>query len=352
MPSWPSPAPRGSRAARSTPRRCAAAALDPPGPHRHPGADRRARPADLRGRPPPPVVGHRRDGRGAQAHVRLADRHRRQRLRLRPRPTSSARRCRSGSTTRCSSARSTSRSTGRCATAPPTRASPRATCSCATTRGSAAACTRTTRSSIQPGVRDGKLFGWTRAVAHQPDLGGVGLGSFSPAARTCSPSRCPPRRSRSSGTASSRTTSPTSGSAAPGCPMLIGLDLRAKVGANTVGARPHARRHRAVRGRHGQGRDEADDVRRRVAAARQAHQLPDGTWHATGYQDQSHSGDRGLHKITVAMTKAGNHLTFDFTGTDPQSGVDQLHLRRHARRGHARRCCPSSPATSRGRRAG
>ncbi len=49
--------------------------------------------------------------------------------------------------------------------------------------------------------------------------------------------------------------------------------------------------------------------------------LPDGSWSATGYQDQSHEGDRGLHKITVAMTKAGDQLTFDFTGTDPQAGV-------------------------------
>ena len=31
--------------------------------------------------------------------------------------------------------------------------------------------------------------------------------------------------------------------------------------------------------------------------------------------------DRGLHKITVTTTKAGDHLTFDFTGTDPQAGV-------------------------------
>ncbi len=49
--------------------------------------------------------------------------------------------------------------------------------------------------------------------------------------------------------------------------------------------------------------------------------LPNGTWKATGYQDQSHTGDRGIHKITVAMTKTADHLTFDFTGTDPQTGV-------------------------------
>ena len=35
----------------------------------------------------------------------------------------------------------------------------------------------------QPVFHDGELFAWTSAIAHQPDLGGVGLGSFSPAAQ-------------------------------------------------------------------------------------------------------------------------------------------------------------------------
>ena len=30
--------------------------------------------------------------------------------------------------------------------------------------------------------------------------------------------------------------------------------------------------------------------------------LPDGTWRASGYQDQSRTGDRNVHKITVAMS--------------------------------------------------
>lgn len=34
----------------------------------------------------------------------------------------------------------------------------------------------------QPIFHDGKLFGWTSAICHEPDLGGVGLGSFSPSA--------------------------------------------------------------------------------------------------------------------------------------------------------------------------
>ena len=87
----------------------------------------------------------------------------------------------------------------------------------------------------QPVFHDGKLFAWTSAIAHQPDLGGVGLGSFSPAAQDVFSESLPTppvkvvregqlqrdvadlwvRRSR--------------------VPMLIGLDLRAKIGANNVG---------------------------------------------------------------------------------------------------------------------
>jgi N-methylhydantoinase B len=173
----------------------------------------------------------------------------------------------------------------------------------------------------QPVFHDGKLFAWTSAIAHQPDLGGVGLGSFSPAAQDVFSESLPTppvkvvrggqlqrdvadlwvRRSR--------------------VPMLIGLDLRAKIGANNVG---RERLHALI---DQYGADTVKAVMKRMMNDAEARlrgklaSLPDGTWSATGYQDQSHEGDRGLHKITVTTTKAGDHLTFDFTGTDPQAGV-------------------------------
>ena len=173
----------------------------------------------------------------------------------------------------------------------------------------------------QPVFHDGKLFAWTSAIAHQPDLGGVGLGSFSPAAQDVFSESLPTppvkvvrdgqlqrdvadlwvRRSR--------------------VPLLIGLDLRAKIGANNVG---RERLHALI---DQYGADTVKAVMKRMMNDAEARlrdkltALPDGTWSATGYQDQSHEGDRGLHKITVTTTKAGDHLTFDFTGTDPQAGV-------------------------------
>jgi N-methylhydantoinase B len=174
---------------------------------------------------------------------------------------------------------------------------------------------------FQPVFHEGQLFAWTSAICHEPDLGGVGLGSFSPAAQDVFSEALPTppikvvkdfelqddvvdvwiRRSR--------------------VPMLVNLDLRAKVGSNTVGRK----RLEAVIAQYGAGTVKAVMKRMMADAEKRLRgklsDVPDGTWQATGYQDQSHEGDRGVHKITVAMTKTGDHLTFDFTGTDPQAGM-------------------------------
>ncbi|TQS45230.1 hydantoinase B/oxoprolinase family protein [Cryptosporangium phraense] len=173
----------------------------------------------------------------------------------------------------------------------------------------------------QPVFHDGKLFAWTSAICHEPDLGGVGLGSFSPAAQDVFSEALPTppvkvvrdfqlqddvadlwvRRSR--------------------VPMLVSLDLRAKVGANTVGRK---RLHEVI---DQYGADTVKAVMKRMMSDAEGRlreklrALPDGTWKATGYQDQSHEGDRGVHKIELAMSKRDDRLTFDFTGTDPQAGV-------------------------------
>ncbi|WP_020659621.1 hydantoinase B/oxoprolinase family protein [Amycolatopsis benzoatilytica] len=173
----------------------------------------------------------------------------------------------------------------------------------------------------QPVFHNGQLFAWTSAICHEPDLGGVGLGSFSPAAQDVFSESLPTppvkvvrdfqlqndiadvwvRRSR--------------------VPMLVALDLRAKIGANNVG---RERLHALI---EQYGADTVKAVMKRMMSDAETRlrdklgALPDGSWSATGYQDQSHEGDRGLHKITVTTTKTGDHLSFDFTGTDPQSGV-------------------------------
>ncbi len=173
----------------------------------------------------------------------------------------------------------------------------------------------------QPIFHDGKLFAWTSAICHEPDLGGVGLGSFSPAAQDVFSESLPTppvkvvrdfqlqrdiadlwvRRSR--------------------VPMLVGLDLRAQVGSNNVG------RERLLAVIEQYGADTVKAVMKRMMNDAEYRlrskltSLPDGSWKATGYQDQSHEGDRSLHKISLTMTKRNDHLVFDFTGTDRQAGV-------------------------------
>jgi N-methylhydantoinase B len=174
---------------------------------------------------------------------------------------------------------------------------------------------------FSPIFHDGKLFAWTSAICHEPDLGGVVPGSMPITAMDVFSESIPTppikvvrnfvlqrdvadawvRRSR--------------------VPLLIRLDLRAKIGANAVGRKLmlelikqyDADTVKAVMKRM------MDDAERRLRDKLRA--APDGTWQATSYLDQAVVGDRTPHMLTLAMTKHEGHLTFDFTGTDPQAGV-------------------------------
>jgi N-methylhydantoinase B len=172
-----------------------------------------------------------------------------------------------------------------------------------------------------PVFHEGRLFAWTSAICHQPDLGGSAPGSMPILAADVFSESVPTppikvvrnlqlqrdvadawvRRSR--------------------VPLLVGLDLRAKVGANAVGRR----RLLALVEQYGADTVKAvmkrmmDDAEQRLRDKLRA--APDGTWRATGWQDQAHLGDRATHRLALAMTKRGDHLSFDFNGTDPQAGV-------------------------------
>jgi N-methylhydantoinase B len=172
-----------------------------------------------------------------------------------------------------------------------------------------------------PLFHDGQLFGWTVAVAHQLDVGGVSPGSWTPRAQDVfwESLPMPPVKVVRGGVLQkdvedaylrrSRT------------PSLVALDLRAKVGANLVGqerltaliAKFDAATVQAVMQR------QMSDAESRLRAKLNA--IPDGEWSAVNYQEQSHTGDRRLHAIRVKLTKRGSDLLFDFTGTDEQSGM-------------------------------
>ena len=174
---------------------------------------------------------------------------------------------------------------------------------------------------IAPLFHDGQLFAWTAAMAHQIDLGGASPGSWSPQAQDVFMESLPTppvrivrnfeiqddvadlylRRSR--------------------VPKIVALDLRAKIGANKVG---HERLEELL-AKYGAESVKAamyrqmDDAESKLRA--KLERVADGRWTGRCDQEQSHTGDRGIHTITVTLTKTGSDLHFDFTGTSPQAGM-------------------------------
>jgi len=154
---------------------------------------------------------------------------------------------------------------------------------------------------------DGRLAGWVANRAHHADLGGAAPGSLPADATEIQQEgfRVPPMRFtpevRLLLVASSRTPDERQG------------DIDAQVGANVVGV-----------ARLAELADEplAEVIaygERRMRAAIAT--LPDGTWSATDVLDSTGAGpdQRSPAVVAVSVTVDGERITFDFTGTDPQS---------------------------------
>ncbi|HMJ76625.1 MAG TPA: hydantoinase B/oxoprolinase family protein, partial [Iamia sp.] len=154
---------------------------------------------------------------------------------------------------------------------------------------------------------DGRLAGWVANRAHHADLGGAAPGSLPADATEIQQEgfRVPPMRFtpevRQLLVASSRTPDERQG------------DIDAQVGANVVGA-----------ARLAELADEplAEVIaygERRMRAAIAA--LPDGSWSATDVLDSTGAGpdQRAPATLAVTVTVDGERITFDFTGTDPQT---------------------------------
>lgn len=98
-------------------------------------------------------------------------------------------------------------------------------------------------------------------------------------------------------------------------PELFALDMRSQLAAN------HVAIERVTRLYDEYGPELVDDVSERLIVQseelmrRRLAELPDGTWRVRQYLDMPD----GMHRVAVAMTKEGDALEFDFTGTGPQS---------------------------------
>jgi N-methylhydantoinase B len=172
-----------------------------------------------------------------------------------------------------------------------------------------------------PLFHDGKLFAWTCAVAHQADLGGVSPGSWTPRAQDVFWESLPTPPVRIAENYQLRQDVEDVYLRRSRVPKLVALDLRAKFGANMVGherIRQLIDRYSADTVKAAMSR-QLDDAENRLRA--KLAKIPDGSWKAVSYQEQSMKDDRGIHPIVCTLTKTGTNLEFDFTGTGPQSGM-------------------------------
>lgn len=98
-------------------------------------------------------------------------------------------------------------------------------------------------------------------------------------------------------------------------PDLVALDLRSQIAANNVAIERMKQLYADY------GAEVVDAVSEELLRLseelmrRRLRELPNGTWRARQYVDMP---DR-LHRVEIAMTKRADTLSFDFTGTDPQS---------------------------------
>jgi len=170
-----------------------------------------------------------------------------------------------------------------------------------------------------PLMHDGEVFAWTAVVCHQVDLGGVSPGSWSVEGRDVfwESTPIPPVKIVEAGNI--RPDIEDMYLRRSRVPRLIALDLRAKIGANNIARERLA----ALIAKYGAAMVKAvmkrmmDDAERRLRTKLRA--LPDGAWSAVAHQDSFRHSDRNVYKILLTMTKQGDALTFDFTGTDRET---------------------------------
>jgi N-methylhydantoinase B/oxoprolinase/acetone carboxylase alpha subunit len=162
---------------------------------------------------------------------------------------------------------------------------------------------------VKPCVVGGRLVGWAANRAHHADVGGAAPGSIPAEATDIHQEglRIPPTLLddglRRLLLANSRTPDERVG------------DLDAQVGANVVGVERLAE----MAGTGAPFAEVVDYGERRMRAA--LADLPDGTWRSHDVLDSTGAGPDQQHPagIRVAFTLAGDEMTVDFTGTDPQA---------------------------------
>jgi N-methylhydantoinase B len=168
---------------------------------------------------------------------------------------------------------------------------------------------------VSPIHHDGKLVAWSACFVHVSDIGAMNPGGFAPDAQDIF----------------------TEGFSSPGIklvergelrqdvwdtilnmvrsPEMVALDLRSMIACNNVARE----RMLALIEKYGmQSFDQACKALLDQSEARlreRLGELPDGRWQSRQYLEVK--GE--IYKVLLTMTKSGDALTFDFTGSSPQS---------------------------------
>ena len=168
-----------------------------------------------------------------------------------------------------------------------------------------------------PLFRNGEIFMWVGNVVHHPDVGGVDEGSFCINARTIY--QDPPRyflKIVDEGELSTEVehTFVTNSR----LPDMVALDLRAQIGAI------HVARTRLDELLDERGEELIETVMRRSIdlAERQIRDniasMADGSWTGEAWMDGDRVGSDRIHRVALRLTREGETLHFDYTGSSPQ----------------------------------
>jgi N-methylhydantoinase B len=164
----------------------------------------------------------------------------------------------------------------------------------------------------------GELVAWAGCCAHQLDMGGMDFGSWCPEATERQQEAMILSGIKFVEGGEIRQDIWKSIMSMSRLPFLVGLDLRAMTAANTVGTR----RLTALMERYGLPTVQAvvqkllDSSERRMRD--RLAELQDGVYRSVDYIDHDGHEDR-LYRVSLTVTKSGDTLDLDFTGSSPQA---------------------------------
>ncbi|MDO8186531.1 hydantoinase B/oxoprolinase family protein [Conexibacter sp. JD483] len=171
---------------------------------------------------------------------------------------------------------------------------------------------------LKPVFADGELVFWTASKGHHADVGGGGVVGYNPYVTDAweDALRIPPVRLVSRGVEQRDLWDVIALNVR--VPDFVVGDLHCQIGAVTVGAEQLlAMLAKFGRARVRAGIDYHLEASRRHMA-REVAALRDGVYRAERHLDSGGANVPGPIKVAVEARVAGEHVTFDFTGSDPQ----------------------------------